>query len=80
MARCSFSTPGTISVDAANGSFAEAVAGCVAHRHAGSGKLYSGTGQRDQAQEHLTTATTMYREMGMTYWLEKAEQEIRELK
>src|SRR5262245_8015315 len=23
---------------------------------------------------HLTTATTMYREMGMTYWLEKAEQ------
>jgi len=28
--------------------------------------------------EHLTTATTMYREMGMGYWLEKAEQEKRE--
>jgi hypothetical protein len=29
-------------------------------------------------REHLTTATTMYREMGMTYWLEKAEvQELR---
>jgi 5S rRNA maturation endonuclease (ribonuclease M5) len=25
--------------------------------------------------KHLTTATSMYREMGMTYWLEKAEAE-----
>jgi hypothetical protein len=24
-----------------------------------------------KASEHLTTATTMYREMGMTFWLEK---------
>jgi class 3 adenylate cyclase/tetratricopeptide (TPR) repeat protein len=45
----------------------------VAHCHLGLGKLYRRTGQREQAQEHLTTATTMYREMGMTYWLEKAE-------
>ena len=29
--------------------------------------------KREQAQEHLAIATTMYREMGMTYWLEKAE-------
>jgi len=29
-------------------------------------------------QEHLATATTMYREMGMTYWLEQAEAEMRE--
>jgi hypothetical protein len=30
---------------------------------------------------HLTnpTAATMYRDMGMTYWLEKAEAEMREL-
>jgi len=35
-------------------------------------ELYRHTGQREQAQEHLITATTMYREMGMTYWLEKA--------
>ncbi len=28
----------------------------------------------------LTTATTMYREMGMTYWLEKAETEMREIR
>jgi hypothetical protein len=29
--------------------------------------------QRDQAQEHVSTATTMYREMGMRFWLDKAE-------
>jgi tetratricopeptide (TPR) repeat protein len=45
----------------------------VAHCHLGLGKLYRRTGQREQAREHLSTATTMYREMGMTYWLEKAE-------
>jgi len=46
----------------------------VAHCHLGLGKLYRRTGKREQAQEQLTTATTMYREMGMTYWLEQAEQ------
>jgi hypothetical protein len=51
----------------------------VAHCHLGLGKLYRRTGQREQAQEHLTTATAMYREMGMTYWLEQAEAEIRAL-
>jgi tetratricopeptide (TPR) repeat protein len=44
----------------------------VAHCHLGLGKLYKRTDKRDQAQEHLTTATAMYREMGMTYWPEKA--------
>jgi tetratricopeptide (TPR) repeat protein len=47
----------------------------VAHCHLGLGKLYRRAGQREQAQEHLTTATAMYREMGMTYWLEQAEKE-----
>jgi hypothetical protein len=32
-----------------------------------------------QAQEHLTIATAMYREMGMTYWLEQATAETRQL-
>jgi len=50
----------------------------VAHCHLGLGKLYGRTGKREQAQEHLATATTMYREMGMTYWLEKAEEESTE--
>jgi tetratricopeptide (TPR) repeat protein len=49
----------------------------VAHCHLGLGKLYRRTSKREQAQEHLTTATTMYREMGMTYWLERAEAELR---
>jgi hypothetical protein len=29
----------------------------------------------EQTREHLATATTMYRDMSMTYWLEKAEAE-----
>jgi len=48
----------------------------VAHCHLGLDKLFRHTGQPEQAREHLTTATTMYREMGMTYWLEQAEAEM----
>jgi len=51
----------------------------VAHCHLGLGKLYRRTGKREQAQEHLTTATTMYREMEMAYWLERAEAEMGKL-
>ena len=51
----------------------------VAHCHLGLGKLYRRTGKREQAHEHLTTATTMYREMDMRFWLEQAEAEMREL-
>ena len=51
----------------------------VAHCHLGLGKLYRRTGKREQAQEHQATATTMYREMGMTYWLKQAEAETGEL-
>jgi hypothetical protein len=47
-----------------------------AHCHFGLGKLYRRTGKREHAQQHLTTATTMYREMDMRFWLEKAEAEI----
>jgi hypothetical protein len=49
----------------------------TAHCHLGLGKLYRRTEKREQAQEHLTTATKMYRDMGMTYWLEKATAELR---
>ena len=49
----------------------------VTHCHLGLGKLYRRTGDRAKAQEHLTTATTMYREMGMGFWLEKADAELR---
>jgi tetratricopeptide (TPR) repeat protein len=45
----------------------------IAHCHLGLGKLSRGAGKRQEAQEHLTTATTMYREMDMRFWLEQAE-------
>jgi tetratricopeptide (TPR) repeat protein len=48
----------------------------AAHCHLGLGKLYRRTGKREQAREHLTTATTMYREMGMRFYLEQAEAEL----
>ena len=48
----------------------------VAHCHLGLGKLYRRTGDGARALEHLTTAITMYREMGMSFWLEKAEAEL----
>jgi hypothetical protein len=47
----------------------------VAHGHLGLGKLHRRTGKREQAQEHLTAATTMYREMDMRFWLQQAEKE-----
>ena len=50
----------------------------VAHCHLGLGKLYRRIGKRQEVQDHLTTATTMYREMGMTYWMQKADAEIKE--
>ena len=36
-------------------------------------------GKRQETQEHLTTATTMYREMDMRFWLEQAEVEMRQV-
>ena len=50
----------------------------VAHCHLGLGKLYRRTGDRAKAKEHLTTAATMYREMDMSFWLEKAEGALKE--
>ena len=51
----------------------------VAHCHLGLGKLYGRTGKQDQAHEHLITATTMYREMDMRFWLEQAAAESGDL-
>jgi len=49
----------------------------VAHCPLGLGKLYQRTGHREKAREHLTAATTMYREMDMRFWVEQAEAELR---
>ena len=48
-----------------------------AHCHLGLGKLFRRTGENEEAQEDLTTATMMYREMDMRFWLEQAEAELR---
>ncbi len=49
----------------------------VGHCRLGLGKLHRQTGDFVSAREHLTTAATMYREMDMGFWLEKAEAELR---
>jgi hypothetical protein len=46
--------------------------------HEGIGLLCQRGGAALQGEEHLATAAAMYREMGMTYWLEKAGTETRE--
>jgi tetratricopeptide (TPR) repeat protein len=51
----------------------------VAHCHLGLGKLYRRTAKRELAQEHLTTATTMYREMDMRFYLDQAEKGVQAL-
>ena len=48
----------------------------AAHCHLDLGKLYLSAGQGQHAQERLTVAATMYREMGMTYWQQRAEAEL----
>src|SRR5262249_46064025 len=51
----------------------------AAHCHFGLGKLHRRMRDHEEAQRHLTTAMAMYREMGMTYWPEQAEAELRQL-
>ena len=51
----------------------------VAHCHLGLGRLYRRTGRRQEAQENLTTAIAMYREMDMRFWLTQAEAILKEI-
>jgi class 3 adenylate cyclase/tetratricopeptide (TPR) repeat protein len=46
------------------------------HCHAGLATLQSRRGNRARAAEHLTTATAMYRDMGMTSWAQRVEREM----
>lgn len=50
-----------------------------AHCHFWIGKLYQRSGQRAQAQVHLMKAAIMYDEMGMRFWLGKAQTTLRDL-
>jgi tetratricopeptide (TPR) repeat protein len=45
----------------------------IAHSHLGLGQLYRRTGDRANAEEHLTTARAMYREMDMGFYLAQTE-------
>ena len=74
-------------VESAEGYYREALAlavelhmrPLVAHCHFHLGKLFRRIDQQEQARQHLTTATTMYREMNMRFWRDQAETEMREL-
>lgn len=48
----------------------------VAHCHLGLDRLYRRTGQGERAREQLTSAATMYREMGMTHWRQSVGAEL----
>jgi tetratricopeptide (TPR) repeat protein len=45
----------------------------IARCHLGLGRAFWVSGASGEAKEELATAMTMLRDMGMTYWLEKAE-------
>jgi tetratricopeptide (TPR) repeat protein len=49
----------------------------LAHCRFGLGKLHKQAGDRREMTEHLTDAAGLFREMGMRFWFEKAEAEIR---
>jgi tetratricopeptide (TPR) repeat protein len=51
----------------------------IAHCRKGLGALYGRTGREEKGREELTTAMDMYRDMEMTFWLEKAEAELTEI-
>ena len=52
----------------------------VATCHLGLGRLHRRMGKQEPAAEHLGTATTMFREMGMTVWREQVRRELHELR
>jgi class 3 adenylate cyclase/tetratricopeptide (TPR) repeat protein len=49
----------------------------IAHCHAGLAKLHHQTGRHRASDEHFTTATAMYHDMGMIFWLKRAQSEWR---
>jgi tetratricopeptide (TPR) repeat protein len=48
----------------------------LAHCHLGLGNLCRRVRNQAKAEEHLATATEMYREMDMRFWLHKAESSV----
>jgi predicted ATPase/class 3 adenylate cyclase len=48
----------------------------LAHGHADLARRYRQSGKTEQAAKHFATAATMYRDMRLTYWLERANAEL----
>jgi class 3 adenylate cyclase/tetratricopeptide (TPR) repeat protein len=48
----------------------------VAHCHLGLGRLYHRSGESEPSGQHLDTATAMYRDMDMGFWLERTQAEM----
>ena len=51
----------------------------VAHCYLDLGELCTRTNMREEAQEHLNTAMTLYREMDMRFWPEQVRSEKHQL-
>jgi hypothetical protein len=76
--------PGHLKADRAEAHYREALRQAetrrmrplVAHCHLGLGKLYRYTGDQTRAEEQLTHAATMYREMDMGFFLAQADAAI----
>ena len=51
----------------------------IARCHLGLGQLYQRGNRPEQGRTHLGTARTMFREMGMRFWLEQVEADLKEL-
>jgi len=74
--------PDQFDADAASTHYEEALAlaqshgmhPLTAHCYVGLSKLGRLTGKSEQARKHWTAGTAIYRELGMDYWLEQAEQ------
>jgi tetratricopeptide (TPR) repeat protein len=48
----------------------------AAQCHIGLGKRYLQVGQQASAESHLNTAAALFRELGMQFWLERAQSEL----
>ena len=51
----------------------------AAHCHRGLGLLHRRTGVRERARRELAVARELYRDMGMTFWLERTDGELAEM-
>ena len=49
----------------------------TAHCHLGLGRLHQRGGELGKSGKHLETATAMYRDMDMGFWLDQAQSEMK---